>query len=67
VWDLKAGTCVHVLQGHVFRIRCLSLNDNILVTGSWDHDLKVRREEYGRGRERGKRKRERGKRRRQEK
>ena len=41
VWDLKTGACAHVLQGHVFRIRCLSLHDNMLVTGSWDSDLKV--------------------------
>jgi len=41
VWDLKTGACAHVLQGHVFRLRCLSLRDNILVTGAWDSDLKV--------------------------
>lgn len=41
VWDLKTGTCAHVLKGHVFRIRCLTLHDNVLVTGSWDSDLKV--------------------------
>jgi mitochondrial division protein 1 len=41
VWDLNAGRCVGVLEGHTASVRSLQVEDNILVTGSMDATIRL--------------------------
>ncbi|KAH3737987.1 uncharacterized protein LOC127851391 [Dreissena polymorpha] len=42
VWDLKTGTCMHVLKGHVKGVWCLNFyTQNLLISGSYDGTIRV--------------------------
>ncbi|BFZ58914.1 Mitochondrial fission protein [Savitreella phatthalungensis] len=41
VWNLATGKCTTMLEGHAASVRCLQLDDGIVVTGSADAKLKV--------------------------
>lgn len=41
VWNLASGKCTGLLEGHAASVRCLQLEDSIVVTGSTDAKLKV--------------------------
>ena len=43
VWDIKSGTCKHVLRGHTSTVRCMRVIDGrpIAVSGSRDATLRV--------------------------
>lgn len=41
VWDLHAGRCIGVLDGHNASVRALQVEDNILATGSMDATIKL--------------------------
>lgn len=41
VWDLNAGRCMGVLEGHTASVRALQVEDNILVTGSADATVRL--------------------------
>ncbi|KAI0466828.1 mitochondrial division protein [Xylaria cf. heliscus] len=41
VWDLNAGRCIGVLEGHTASVRALQVEDNILVTGSADATVRL--------------------------
>lgn len=41
VWDLNAGRCLGMLEGHLSSVRCLQVEDNIVATGSMDASIKL--------------------------
>ncbi|KAH8894090.1 putative mitochondrial fission protein [Thozetella sp. PMI_491] len=41
VWDLNAGRCIGVLDGHTASVRVLQVEDNILATGSADATIRL--------------------------
>ncbi|KAK4099690.1 WD40 repeat-like protein [Parathielavia hyrcaniae] len=41
VWDLNAGRCIGVLEGHTASVRTLQVNDNFLATGSMDATIRL--------------------------
>lgn len=41
VWDLNAGRCLGVLEGHHASVRCLQVEDNIVATGSMDASIRL--------------------------
>jgi division protein 1 len=41
VWDLNAGRCMGMLEGHLSSVRCLQVEENIVATGSMDASIKL--------------------------
>jgi division protein 1 len=41
VWDLNAGRCIGLLEGHLSSVRCLQVEDNIVATGSMDATIRL--------------------------
>lgn len=41
VWDLNAGRCMGILEGHTASVRTLQIEDNILATGSMDATIRL--------------------------
>ena len=41
VWDLSAGRCMGMLEGHLSSVRCLQVEDNLVATGSMDASIKL--------------------------
>lgn len=41
VWDLNAGRCMGLLEGHISSVRCLQMEDNIVATGSMDATVRL--------------------------
>ncbi|KAI9851325.1 MAG: Mitochondrial fission protein [Thelocarpon superellum] len=41
VWDLHAGRCMGLLEGHHASVRCLQVEDNIVATGSMDASIRL--------------------------
>lgn len=41
VWDLNAGRCLGLLEGHQASIRCLQIEDNVVATGSMDASIRL--------------------------
>lgn len=41
VWDLNAGRCIGMLEGHTASVRALQVEDNILATGSMDATIRL--------------------------
>lgn len=41
VWDLNAGRCIGLLEGHLSSVRCLQVEDNLVATGSMDASVRV--------------------------
>lgn len=41
VWDLSAGRCMGLLEGHLSSVRCLQVEDNIVATGSMDASIRL--------------------------
>ncbi len=41
VWDLNAGRCMGMLEGHHASVRCLQVEDNIVATGSADASVRL--------------------------
>ncbi|KKF92838.1 Mitochondrial division protein 1 [Ceratocystis platani] len=41
VWDLNAGRCIGILDGHTASVRTLQIEDNILATGSVDATIRL--------------------------
>lgn len=41
VWDLNAGRCIGLLEGHHASVRCLQVDDNIVATGSMDASIRL--------------------------
>ncbi|CAJ2513899.1 Uu.00g020180.m01.CDS01 [Anthostomella pinea] len=41
VWDLNAGRCIGMLEGHTASVRALQVEDNLLVTGSMDATIRL--------------------------
>ena len=41
VWDLSAGRCMGMLEGHHASVRCLQVEDNIVATGSTDASIRI--------------------------
>ena len=41
VWDLNAGRCIGLLEGHHASVRCLQVEDNIVATGSMDASIRL--------------------------
>ncbi|KAK1834323.1 WD40-repeat-containing domain protein [Podospora conica] len=41
VWDLNAGRCIGLLEGHTASVRSLQVEDNILATGSMDATIRL--------------------------
>ncbi|KAI9794385.1 MAG: Mitochondrial fission protein [Peltula sp. TS41687] len=41
VWDLNAGRCMGMLEGHHASVRCLQVEDNIVATGSTDATIRL--------------------------
>ena len=41
VWDLNLGRCMGFLEGHTASVRCLQMEDNIVVTGSMDASIRL--------------------------
>jgi len=41
VWDLNAGRCIGVLEGHTASVGALQVEDNILATGSVDATVRL--------------------------
>ncbi|KAH8681530.1 mitochondrial division protein 1 [Xylariales sp. PMI_506] len=41
VWDLNAGRCIGVLEGHTASVRALQIEDNILATGGADATIRL--------------------------
>lgn len=40
VWDLNAGRCIGLLEGHHASVRCLQVQDNFVATGSMDASIR---------------------------
>jgi division protein 1 len=41
VWDLNAGRCIGLLEGHLSSVRCLQVEDNLVATGSMDASVRL--------------------------
>ncbi|KAK8051564.1 hypothetical protein PG993_002949, partial [Apiospora rasikravindrae] len=41
VWDLNAGRCIGLLEGHTASVRALQVEDNILATGGRDATIRL--------------------------
>ena len=41
VWDLNAGRCMGLLEGHLSNVRCLQVEDNFVATGSMDASVRL--------------------------
>jgi len=41
VWDLNAGRCMGMLEGHLSSVRCLQVEDEIVATGSMDASIRL--------------------------
>lgn len=41
VWDLNAGRCMGMLEGHLSSVRCLQVEDNLVATGSMDASIRL--------------------------
>jgi division protein 1 len=41
VWDLNAGRCIGMLEGHLSSVRCLQVEENIVATGSMDASIRL--------------------------
>lgn len=41
VWDLNAGRCIGLLEGHHASVRCLQVEDNLVATGSMDASIRL--------------------------
>lgn len=41
VWDMNAGRCIGLLEGHTASVRTLQVEDNIVATGSMDATIKL--------------------------
>ncbi|KAL7627718.1 Mitochondrial fission protein [Parahypoxylon ruwenzoriense] len=41
VWDLNAGRCIGLLEGHTASVRTLQVEDNVLATGSMDATIRL--------------------------
>jgi division protein 1 len=41
VWDMNAGRCIGLLDGHTASVRTLQVEDNIVATGSMDATIKL--------------------------
>lgn len=41
VWDLNAGRCIGLLEGHHASVRCLQVDDSIVATGSMDASIRL--------------------------
>lgn len=41
VWDLNAGRCIGILEGHTASVRALQVEDNILATGGADATIRL--------------------------
>lgn len=41
VWDLQAGRCIGLLEGHASTVRALQVEDNICATGSMDATVRL--------------------------
>lgn len=41
VWDLNAGRCMGLLEGHLSSVRCLQVEDSIVATGSMDATVRL--------------------------
>ena len=41
VWDLDAGRCIGMLEGHLSSVRCLQVEDSIVATGSVDATIRL--------------------------
>ncbi|KAG9237341.1 mitochondrial division protein-like protein 1 [Amylocarpus encephaloides] len=41
VWDLNAGRCIGLLEGHTASVRTLQVEDNIVATGSMDATIRL--------------------------
>ena len=41
VWDLSAGRCMGMLEGHLSSVRCLQVEDNWVATGSMDASIRL--------------------------
>ncbi|KAI8195535.1 mitochondrial division protein 1 [Colletotrichum sp. SAR 10_86] len=41
VWDLNAGRCIGLLEGHTASVRTLQVEDNFLVTGGMDATIRL--------------------------
>lgn len=41
VWDLNAGRCMGILEGHTASVRILQVEDNILATGGKDATIRL--------------------------
>jgi division protein 1 len=41
VWDLNAGRCIGLLEGHQAYVRCLQVEDNLVATGSTDASIRL--------------------------
>jgi division protein 1 len=41
VWDLNAGRCMGMLEGHLSSVRCLQVEENIVATGSMDATIRL--------------------------
>jgi len=41
VWDLSAGRCMGMLEGHLSSVRCLQVDNNFVATGSMDASIKL--------------------------
>lgn len=39
IWDMKTNTCAHVLKEHKKEVRCVRMNDEIIVSGSEDDTI----------------------------
>jgi division protein 1 len=41
VWDMNAGRCIGLLEGHTASVRALQVEDNIVATGSMDATIRL--------------------------
>ncbi|KAF1927961.1 WD40 repeat-like protein [Didymella exigua CBS 183.55] len=41
VWDLNAGRCIGMLEGHLSSVRCLQVEENVVATGSMDATIRL--------------------------
>ncbi|OQO09455.1 hypothetical protein B0A48_04855 [Cryoendolithus antarcticus] len=41
VWDLSAGRCMGLLEGHLSSVRCLQVEDHLVATGSMDASIRL--------------------------
>lgn len=41
VWDLSAGRCMGMLEGHLSSVRCLQVEESIVATGSMDASIRL--------------------------